>query len=101
MAQNGISTLPTKELRQVAKLEISQLRRLAGGDTTAPYYRVNNIYDINLLPAKYVDNTPVSSGNLLQLARPWTAGVIVTTSLGCMDGDAFSLMDGNNLEYMR
>jgi len=74
MAQNGISTLATKELRQIAKLDLAQDRRRAGGDTTQPYYRVLNTYDIELLPTKYDDNDIVDNANVggLQQGRPWT-----------------------------
>lgn len=73
MALNGISTLPTKEARQKAKLDLAQTKRQAGGDTTKPYYRVNNTYNIDALPTKYSGNTVVdnpNTGGLLQ-ARPW------------------------------
>lgn len=74
MAANGISTLSTKELRQIAKLNLAQTKRQAGGDTSAPAYRPLNIYDINLLPTKYVGNTVVDNPNPggLQPGRPWT-----------------------------
>ena len=39
MAANGISTLANKKLRQVAKLDLAQTRRKAGGDVSKPYYR--------------------------------------------------------------
>ena len=74
MAANGISTLATKELRQVAKLDLAQTERQAGGDTNAPAYRPLNVYDINLLPTKYSGNTVVDNPNPggLQPGRPWT-----------------------------
>jgi hypothetical protein len=84
MAANGISTLPTKQDRQVAKLNISQAKRegkvvandgtITGDvDPSKPYYRVNNQYDIELLPTKYVDNTPVDNPHPdgLIVGRPW------------------------------
>jgi hypothetical protein len=73
MAANGISTLATKALRQVAKLDLAQTKRQAGGDTTKPYYRVNNTYDITALPTEYVDNDVYNNpnpGGLLK-GRPW------------------------------
>ena len=51
--QNNIPNLATKQARQVAKLELAQLRRQAGGDTTATYYRARNVYDITQLPTTY------------------------------------------------
>ena len=53
MATNGISTLSTKQARQVAKLELAKTKRKAGGDTTKPYYRVRHTYDITQLPTTY------------------------------------------------
>jgi len=58
---------------QRMKLEIAQAKRQADGDTTAPYYRENNYYDIALLPTQYsgsniVDN--VNAGGLVD-GRPW------------------------------
>lgn len=70
MGANNISTLPTREARQVAKLNLAQTKRQAVG---APSYRVNNIYDLNLLPTKYSGNTLVNNPNPggLQPGRPW------------------------------
>ncbi len=68
----------TKQQRQVYKLELAQLRRQASGDTSKPYYRNNNVYDITLLPDTYNNNAPgvddnANIGGLVQ-ARPWTTG---------------------------
>jgi hypothetical protein len=73
MAANGISTLSTKQARQVAKLDAAQTKRQAGGNTNALAYRSLNSYNIDNLPTKFsgniiVDN-PNSSG-LIQ-GRPW------------------------------
>lgn len=65
MASNGISTLATKELKQVAKLE------LAADDRAATLRR--SVYDISELPTKYSGNTVfdnLNSGGLVQ-GRPW------------------------------
>ncbi len=75
MAANGISTLANKKLRQIAKLDLAQIRRRAGGDTAKPYYRARNTYNIGQLPAIYqadnsVDDNPNSGG--LIVGRPWT-----------------------------
>jgi hypothetical protein len=88
MAANGISELATKELRQKAKLDIAQAKRqgktvaddgsITGSvDSTKPYYRGGNVYDITSLPNPYdaadninnVDETP-NTGGLIQ-GRPW------------------------------
>jgi hypothetical protein len=75
MALNQISTLATKQLRQIAKLDLAQAKRQAGGDTSAPAYRPLNVYDITLLPTQYSDNVVVVNPNLdgLVQGRPWTA----------------------------
>ena len=87
MAANGISSLPTKEERQLAKLELAKAKRQGkiitegGGtwsasgsvDPTATAYRVRNEYDINQLPTKYVDNDTYDNPNIggLVVGRPW------------------------------
>jgi hypothetical protein len=72
-SSNTIATLPTKEERQIAKLDLAQLRRQAGGNTTTNYYRVFNVYDIDLLADKYVGNTATNVSNTLTEHRPWIA----------------------------
>ena len=70
--QNNIANLATKPARQIAKLELAQLRRQAGGDTSATFYRSNNIYDIDLLADKYISPTStVGTTSTLVEARPW------------------------------
>ena len=74
MAANGISTLASKQARQVAKLGAAQTKRQAGGVTTAPAYRSLNTYDITMLPTQFSGNTVVdnpNAGGLVQ-GRPWT-----------------------------
>lgn len=90
------STLWTKENRQVYKLTLAQLRRRAAGNTSAPYYRVNNTYDINLLPSKYIGNTVVPNPHPTGLieGRPW----IPTSPAGYIlqeNGDYILLEDGS------
>ena len=77
MAQNGISTLASKELRQKAKLDLAKTKRQAGGDNTKPYYRVNNDYDLTRLPTQYSGDNVVDNANPdgLQPSRPWKPGV--------------------------
>ena len=84
MAANGISTLATKELRQIAKLDLAQAKRegrvvavdgtVTGDiDPTKPYYRARNQYDITQLPTQYDNNDVVDNpnvGGLIQ-GRPW------------------------------
>ena len=66
MAQNGISTLATKEERQKAKLDLAATDRAADGNPRATY-------DITELPTQYDDNAVVDNPNVggLQLGRPW------------------------------
>ena len=70
-----IKRLPTKEDRAKQKLEIAQAKRQADGDTTAPYYRTANIYNIDDLPTKYVGNVVVDNANVggLLFNRPFTS----------------------------
>lgn len=73
MSANGISHLSTKQARQVAKLNLAQTNRQAGGNTSAVAYRENNIYDITELPTQYINNDVYNNANptgLLQ-GRPW------------------------------
>jgi hypothetical protein len=67
MAANGISTLPTKEERQIAKLELAAAKRAANGNPRATY-------DITQLPTQYDGNAVVDNPNTggLVTGRPWT-----------------------------
>jgi len=91
MAHNGISTLSTKEARQLAKLELAQTKRQGSG----PAHRVLQYLDITELPTVYSGNTVVNNpnvGGLIQ-GRPWKttpnilAGLWRTTYNGYYDGD--------------
>jgi hypothetical protein len=66
MAQNGISELATKELRQVAKLDLAATNRAAQGNPRATY-------DITQLPTQYSGNTVIDNPNVggLVVGRPW------------------------------
>ena len=67
MAQNGISTLATKELKQKAKLDLAAAKRAANGNARATY-------DITQLPTQYSGNAVVdnpNTGGLVQ-GHPWT-----------------------------
>lgn len=66
MAANGISTLPTKELRQKAKLDLAAAKRASDGYARATY-------DISQLPTQYNDNDVVDNPNTggLIKGRPW------------------------------
>jgi hypothetical protein len=67
MAQNGISELATKELRQKAKLDLAATNRAAVGNPRATY-------DITQLPTQYDGNDVIDNpneGGLVQ-GRPWT-----------------------------
>lgn len=72
-SSNTIAALPTKAERQLAKLELAQLRRQAGGNTGTSYYRSYNVYDVDLLADKYTSNTStVGTTSTLVVHRPWT-----------------------------
>jgi len=73
----------SRQLSQEMQLDIAQLKRKAGGDTTKPYYRSLNDYDKTELPTQYegdnlLDN-PNSEG--LLLGRPWSADGVTLSSL--------------------
>jgi len=68
MALNGISTLSTKQAKQVAKLDLSEAKRdLQGNPRSA--------YDLARLPTNYSGNDLVDTNNAggLLLGRPWVA----------------------------
>lgn len=70
MAENGISELATKELRQKAKLDLAAAKRAANGNARATY-------DITQLPTQYNDNSVINNANgggLVQ-GRPWITTV--------------------------
>src|SRR5210317_1512879 len=99
MASNGISTLSSgdgsdatanKEARQIAKLNLAQTRRQAGGDVTQDYYRTLNVYDRIYLPEGY----NVSAGSQVWAieGRPWYAtAALVSSPLTLVTGAATSL----------
>jgi len=74
MAQNGISTLATKELRQKAKLDLAATNRAAVGNPRATY-------DITQLPTQYNDNAIINNPNIggLVQGRPWIETVSTFT----------------------
>jgi hypothetical protein len=97
MAKNGISTLATKALKQIAKLTIAQAKRqgktvaadgtISGSvDTTKNYYRKNNTYDVNNLPTKYTGNsvTDNPNSNGLLPGRQWSTAS-VTSYVGTLN----------------
>ncbi len=69
MSANGISTLETKQLRQIAKLDQAAIDRAADGNSRATY-------DITQLPTQYDDNNVVDNANTggLVQGRPWVTG---------------------------
>ena len=68
-----------KATRQLAKLELAQLRRQAGGDTSSTFYRNSNIYDIDLLADKYISPTStVGTTSTLVIGRPWIQDQVYT-----------------------
>lgn len=64
---NKIARLATKELRQLAKLDLSALDRAAFGNA-------RSTYDINQLPNPYNgnDSAPDDGASTLVLGRPWS-----------------------------
>ena len=73
MAANGISTLPTKELRQKAKLDLAATDRAADSNPRATY-------DLTQLPTQFNGNIIVDNPNTggLVVGRPWIATVSFT-----------------------
>lgn len=72
-SSNTIAELASKVDRQIAKLDLAQLRRQSGGNTTTNYYREYNVYDIDLLADKYISNTAtIGTTSTLVVHRPWT-----------------------------
>lgn len=67
MAANGISTLSTKQLKQVAKLDLAATDRANSGNP-------RSTYDITELPTQYSDNSVVDNPNVggLVAGRPWS-----------------------------
>lgn len=100
-SSNTISTATNKVDRQLAKLELAQLRRQAGGNTSTNYYRVYNVYDINLLADKYTSNTStVGTTSTLAIHRPWINPPIVTANLILnLDPDNSSSYPGSGTTY--
>ena len=73
----------TRQKSQEMTLDIAQLKKQAGGDTTKPYYRSLNTYDITQLPTQYDGNDVVDNANSggLVVGRPWAVTALFT-SLG-------------------
>jgi hypothetical protein len=65
MSENGIAHLSTKELRQVAKLDLASDNRADTGRRST--------LDITELPTVYSDNDVVDNPNVggLVVGRPW------------------------------
>ena len=91
MSRNGIAWLPTKEARQLAKLQLAETKRQA----TGAGYRENRYLDIDLLPTKYSGNAVVNNPNVggLVQGRPWkttpntVSGLWRTVYSGFWQGD--------------
>jgi hypothetical protein len=73
----------SRQLSQEMMLDISQLKKQAGGDTTKPYYRSLNTYDKTELPTQYEGDSLLDNPNSegLLLGRPWSADGITLSSL--------------------
>ena len=82
----------SKQERQLRKLYIAQAKKQAFGDVTKPYYRVNNTFDIALLPDTYAtaadDNA--NTGGLLN-GRPWVnyAGIAFASNIWRTDYEGY------------
>ena len=82
----------SKQERQIRKLTIAEAKRKAFGDITKPYYRVNNTYDLTLLPDTYAtaadDNA--NTGGLLN-GRPWVnyAGIAFASNIWRTDYEGY------------
>lgn len=78
LAGDGSNATANKEARQIAKLNLAQTRRQAGGDTAQPYYRSLNVYDRVYLPEPY--NVDPATHVWSLAGRPWnnTASVVDT-----------------------
>lgn len=87
MSKNGIAWLPTKEARQIAKLDLAAEKR-------------GQSYDRDLLPTKYVDNDVVDNPNIggLQPQRPWTNTPSISYSLSTA-GNVTSIDEGAALTF--
>jgi hypothetical protein len=72
MAANGISTLPTKQARQEAKLALANADR-AARNVVEPGRYADTTADIDQLPTKYVGDTVFDNANIggLKQGRPW------------------------------
>ena len=85
----------SKQERQLEKLYIAQAKRQAFGDITKTYYRVNNTFDITLLPDTYNGNMPgaddnANTGGLLN-GRPWVnyAGIAFASNIWRTDYEGY------------
>lgn len=79
-SSNNISEygLWTKQQKQEYKLQLAQLKKQANGDINKPYYKINNTFDVNRLPSKYVDNISIPNNNSnVTLRRPWKTGSLL------------------------
>jgi len=90
MAANGISSLPTKEARQKAKLDLAASDRARVGNPRAAY-------DITQLPTQYsgddiVDNA--NTGGLIE-GRPWVTGNMSFANVLLEDGTDLLQEDGS------
>ena len=112
MSANGIAHLANKQLKQIAKLDLAQLKRqgntlaangtvLSGPDVNANFYRSRKYYDITQLPTEYsgvgnglIDNP--NTGGLID-GRPWVSAPLVTPPGSDPTGlDGYLTFNGTN-----
>lgn len=74
MSANGIAHLPTRELRQKAKLDLAAEKRASNNNA-------RSTYDITQLPTQYNDNDVIDNPNTggLVVGRPWISNVAAFT----------------------
>ena len=89
MAQNGISTLSTKEARQVAKLDLAAENRATAGNT-------RQFYLLSELPTNYAGNDIVENDHPdgLVLGRPWTGVSTAQADILTEDGSNLTTETG-------
>jgi hypothetical protein len=103
MSANGISWLLTKLARQTAKLDLAQNKRrgytlnadgtvASGPDTGKRFYRLNNTYDLTLLPDTHATTADdnLNTGGLVQ-GRPWLniAGITFASNIWRTDYEGY------------
>ena len=86
----------SKQERQIRKLTIAEAKRKAFGDVTKPYYRVNNTYDLTLLPDTYAtaadDNANSGGGGTI-------TNITIATPLTRLDGSNYATPGNVTIQF--